>query len=219
VHEILLDGGLLDALPPGALVLEMSTIGPLAATALAREAADRGVTLLDAPVSGSVALAEAGQLFAMVGGDADGYQRATPVLDAMTKGHMHLGRSGAGAAMKLAVNGAIAVTNEAIAEALVLAERYGIERESAYDVLAGGAVASPFLLYKRESFLHPESTPVGFTAELMRKDLALILGLAADLDVPLPAVEAAERTLDAAIGAELGAADIARVADILRRGR
>jgi len=121
--------------------------------------------------------------------------------------------------MKLAVNGAIAVTNEAIAEALVLAERYGIERESAYDVLAGGAVASPFLLYKRESFLHPETAPVGFTVELLRKDIALILGLAADLDVPLPAVEAAERTLDAAIGAELGAADIARVADVLRRGR
>ena len=185
-RAILVDGGLLDALRPGAVVLEMSTIGPLAATALAREAATRDVTLLDAPVSGSISVAEAAQLFAMVGGDVGAYERIRPVLDAMTKAHVHVGRSGAGAAMKLAVNGVIAVTNEAIAEALVLAERYGIVRETAYDVLAGGAVASPFVLYKRESFLHPETAPVGFTTALMRKDLALALALGADLDVPLP---------------------------------
>jgi 3-hydroxyisobutyrate dehydrogenase-like beta-hydroxyacid dehydrogenase len=218
-RAILVDGGLLDALRSGVVVLEMSTIGPLAATALAREAATRGVILLDAPISGSIAVAEAGQLFAMVGGDADGYELVGPVLDAMTKGHVHVGRSGAGAAMKLAVNGVIAVTNESIAEALVLAERYGIERETAYDVLAGGAVASPFVLYKRESFLHPETAPVGFTTALMRKDLALALALAADLDVPIPAVEAAEQTLEGATRAGLDAADIARVADVLRAGR
>jgi 3-hydroxyisobutyrate dehydrogenase-like beta-hydroxyacid dehydrogenase len=218
-REILVDGGLLDALGPGSIVLEMSTIGPLAATALAREAEERDVVLLDAPVSGSVAVAEAAQLFAMVGGDTDGYERARPVLDAMTKGHVHLGRSGAGAAMKLAVNGVIAVTNEAIAEAIVLAERYGIERESAYDVLAGGAVASPFVQYKRESFLRPETAPVGFTAAQTRKDLALALALAADLDVPLPSVAAAQGVIEAAIEAELGAADFSRVADVLRRGR
>jgi 3-hydroxyisobutyrate dehydrogenase-like beta-hydroxyacid dehydrogenase len=218
-REVLIDSGLLDALRPGSVVLEMSTIGPLAATALAREASTRDVALLDSPVSGSVAVAEAAQLFAMVGGEADAYERARPVLDAMTKGHLHVGRSGAGAAMKLAVNGVIAVTNEAIAEALVLAERYGIERETAYDVLAGGAVASPFLLYKRESFLHPDTAPVGFTTALMRKDLALALALAADLDVPLPAVEAAERVLAASELVHLEDADVARVADVLRRGR
>ena len=75
------------------------------------------------------------------------------MLDAMTKGHILLGPSGAGAAMKLAVNAMIAVTNESLAETLVLAERFGIERERAYDVLAGGVLASPFLLYKRGAFL------------------------------------------------------------------
>ena len=166
-RAVLLTSGLLDSLAPGAVVIEMSTIGPAAVTELEREAAARNVILLDAPVSGSVALAESGQLYAMVGGDPGAYERVRPVLDSMTKGHALLGRSGAGAAMKLAVNGAIAVTNEAIAEALVVAERYGIEREAAYDVLASGAVASPFVLYKRDSFLNPETAPVGFTVALL----------------------------------------------------
>ncbi len=194
----------------------MSTIGPAAATALEREAAERNVSLLDAPVSGSVALAESGQLYAMVGGDPDAYERARPVLDAMTKGHILLGRSGAGAAMKLAVNGTIAVTNETIAEALVLAERYGIEREAAYDVLSSGAVASPFVLYKRDSFLNPETAPVGFTVALMRKDLELVLALAAELAVSVPTVEAAVDVIDAAGRAGLDDADLSRVADVLR---
>ena len=111
--------------------------------ARSRGPAARLSTLLDAPVSGSVSVAEAAQLFAMVGGDREAYELATPVLDAMTKGHMLLGPSGAGAAMKLAVNAMIAVTNESLAETLALAEVFGIPRERAYDVLAGGALASP----------------------------------------------------------------------------
>ena len=155
-RSVLVESGLLDELRPGSVVLEMSTIGPTAAAELAAEALRHDVHLLDAPVSGSVSVAEAAQLFAMVGGDRDAYELATPVLDAMTKGHVLLGPSGAGAAMKLAVNAMIAVTNESLAETLALAERFGIERERAYDVLAGGALASPFLLYKRGAFLHPD---------------------------------------------------------------
>ena len=152
--------------------------------------------LLDAPVSGSVSVAEAAQLFAMVGGEREAYALATPVLDAMTKGHMLLGPSGAGAAMKLAVNAMIAVTNESVAETLALAERFGIERERAYDVLAGGALASPFVLYKRGAFLRPETEPVAFTTALMRKDTALAHDLAARLGVRMPAAEAAASVLE-----------------------
>ena len=115
----------------------MSTIGPTAARELAAEARSRDVELLDAPVSGSVSVAAQAQLFVMVGGDREAYERAAPVLDAMAKGHVLLGPSGSGAAMKLAVNAMIAVTNEAVAETLVLAESFGIAREAAYDVLAG----------------------------------------------------------------------------------
>ena len=133
----------------------------------------RGIHLLDAPVSGSVSVAAAGQLFAIVGGDRHVYEQVTHVLDAMTKGHILLGPSGAGAAMKLAVNAMIAVTNESIAETLALAERAGIDAERAYEVRMNGVLASPFLAYKQGAFLAPESEPVAFTSELMLKDLLL----------------------------------------------
>src|SRR4029077_15106530 len=136
--------------------------------------------------SGSIALAESAQLFSMVGGDGAAYERAAPALDSMTKGHLHRGASGSGAAMKLAANAAIAVTNEVVAEALVLAESYGIERDKAYDVLESGAFASPFVLYKRESFVHPDTAAVGFTTALLRKDIALVRALAEELGAPVP---------------------------------
>jgi 3-hydroxyisobutyrate dehydrogenase-like beta-hydroxyacid dehydrogenase len=216
-RAVLVESGLLAALHPGSVVLEMSTIGPAAATELAAEAGRHDVRLLDAPVSGSVSLASLGQLFAMVGGDREAYDRAAPVLDAMTKGHMLLGPSGAGAAMKLAVNAMIAVTNESVAETLVLAERFGIERERAYDVLAGGALASPFVLYRRGAFLTPETEPVGFTTELMHKDSVLVHELAAGLGVRMPAADAAAGVLGEALRAGLGDADMAAVLSLLAR--
>jgi 3-hydroxyisobutyrate dehydrogenase-like beta-hydroxyacid dehydrogenase len=216
VWSTLVDRGLLDAMHEGSVVVEMSTIGPKVIAELSAEAEQRGVHLLDAPVSGSVSVAAAGQLFAMVGGDQHAYEQATPVLDAMTKGHILLGPSGAGAAMKLAVNAMIAVTNESVAETLALAERAGIHPERAYDVLVNGALASPFLNYKRGAFLAPESEPVAFTLELMRKDLLLAEELSADVGARLPAAEAAARILDEAIEHGLAQADMARVLSILR---
>jgi 3-hydroxyisobutyrate dehydrogenase-like beta-hydroxyacid dehydrogenase len=193
----------------------MSTIGPSAAVELAAEARRQDVHLLDAPVSGSVTVAESAQLYAMVGGDREAYERATPVLDAMTKGHVLLGPSGAGAAMKVAVNAMIAVTNESLAETLALAEQFGIERERAYDVLAGGALASPFVLYKRGAFLHPDTEPVAFTSALMRKDASLAHDLAARLGVRIPAAAAAEGVLEEALANGLGDADMASVISLL----
>ena len=214
-RSVLVDHGLLDALRSGSIVLEMSTIGPTAAKELAREAALQEVDLLDAPVSGSVSVAEAAQLFSMVGGSVSAYERATPVLDAMTKGHAHLGASGSGAAMKLALNSMIAATNEAIAETLALAKGCGIDPEDAYDVLAGGAVASPFVLYKRNAFLHPDTEPVAFTTALMRKDLALVEEVAARLEVRMPVSRAATHVLDEALDSGLADADMASVLQLL----
>ncbi len=214
-RSVLVESGLLGKLRPGSVVLEMSTIGPAAVAELLSEARRHGVHLLDAPVSGSVSVAEAGQLFAMVGGDQNAYERISTVLDAMTKGHVLLGPSGAGAAMKLAVNAMIAVTSESLAETLVLAERFGIERERAYDVLASGVLASPFLLYKRGAFLQPETEPVAFTTGLMRKDVALAEDLAAELGARLPTVAAAAGVLDDALRDGLGDADFASVITVL----
>lgn len=214
-RSVLIESGLLDALRPGSIVLEMSTIGPAAAEELALDAERRDVDLLDSPVSGSVSVAEEAQLFAMVGGSPHAYARAAPLLDSMTKGHVHLGASGTGAAMKLAVNSMIAATNEAIAETLTLAKRCGIDPEDAYDVLAGGAVASPFVLYKRNAFLHPDAEPVAFTTELMRKDLALVEELAARLTVRMPVARATAEVLDEALRRGLQGADMASVLRLL----
>jgi 3-hydroxyisobutyrate dehydrogenase/2-hydroxy-3-oxopropionate reductase len=213
------EDGVLAGLAPGGAVVDMSTIGPVAARSLAERAAATSVSFLDAPVSGSVALAETAGLLTMVGGELEAFERVRPVLAGMTKAQHHLGPSGAGAAMKLAVNGVVAVTNQAIAEALVFAEQAGIDGEAAYDVLANGAVASPYVVYKRAAFLQPGSQPVSFTTDLMRKDLRLALELAADVGVPLAAVEAANCALDDASAHGLGEADFAQVIDVIRLGR
>jgi len=216
VRSTLVDGGLLEALEPGSIVLEMSTSGPTAIAELAAAADRCGVHLLDAPVSGSVSVAESAQLFAMVGGDEAAYRRAAPVLDAMTKGHVLLGPSGSGAAMKLALNSMIAATNESLAETLALAEAFGIDPERAYDVLQSGVLASPFVAYKRNAFLAPEATPVAFTAALMLKDVTLARELADRLGVRLPAATAAGHVLDEAARSGLGDDDMAAVLRLLR---
>ena len=173
--------------------------------------------MLDAPVSGSVAVAEAAALVAMVGGEADALERARPVLEAMTKAQFHLGGSGAGAAMKLGVNVMIASQTVAISEALILAEAAGIERADAYEVIAAGALASPFVEYKKAAFLDPDGTPPAFALDLMRKDLKLALEQGEAAGVPLFGAGAAADAMTVAAGLEGGDEDLVRVADALRR--
>jgi len=208
--------GVLSTLPAGSIAIDMSTIGPTAVGELAAAASARAVSFLDAPVSGSVTLAETAKLMTMVGGPLEAFEQARPVLAAMTAVQIHLGRSGSGATMKLAYNAMIALTNEAIAEALVLTERAGIAPADAYSVLSSGALASPFIDYKRAAFLDPARQAVAFTTALMQKDLTLALELAQALDVPLPATAAANEVLTLARRLGYGDDDIARVADTLR---
>jgi 3-hydroxyisobutyrate dehydrogenase-like beta-hydroxyacid dehydrogenase len=207
--------GVLSACRPGTIVVDMSTIGPHAARELAAEAARCGAEFLDAPVSGSVTLAGQGALTVMVGGPAGAFERARPVLAVLSKAQLHLGPHGAGAAMKLAVNLVVAATNQAVAEALALAEVSGIDRAAAYDTLATSAVSSPFLSYKRQAYLSPGGAPVSFTTALMSKDLALAIGVAGD--VPLPATAVTKQSLDAACAAGFSDADFASVAQVLRQ--
>jgi 3-hydroxyisobutyrate dehydrogenase-like beta-hydroxyacid dehydrogenase len=216
-EQILADEAVLGDAPEGLVWLEMSTIGPTAARAFAERAAGAGATMLDAPVSGSVAVAEAAALVSMVGGDADALERARPVLEATTKAHFHLGGSGAGAAMKLAVNVMIASQTVAISETLVLAEAAGIERADAYEVIGAGALASPFVDYKKAAFLDPDGTPPAFALELMRKDLRLALEQGEAAGLPLLGATAASAAVTLAAGLEGGDEDLVRVADALRR--
>lgn len=216
-EEILADERVLVDAPEGLIWLEMSTIGPRAARRFASRATDEGVEMLDAPVSGSVAVAEAAGLVAMVGGEEAALVRARPVLEAMTKAHFHLGPSGAGAAMKLAVNVMIASQTVAISEALVLAEAAGIERRDAYEVIAAGALKSPFIDYKQAAFLDPDGTPAAFALDLMRKDLKLALEQGGAAGLPLLGAGASADVMTLAAGLEGGDEDLVKVADALRR--
>ncbi len=153
----------------------------------------------------------------MVGGEEAALERARPVLEAMTKAHFHLGASGAGAAMKLGVNVMIASTTVAISEALVLAEAAGIERADAYEVIAAGALKSPFVEYKEAAFLDPDGTPPAFALDLMRKDLRLALEQGDAAGLPLLGAGAAADAMTLAAGLEGGDEDLVRVADALRR--
>jgi 3-hydroxyisobutyrate dehydrogenase-like beta-hydroxyacid dehydrogenase len=211
------EDGILAGARAGMVWLEMSTIGPTAAREFAARAAEAGVEMLDAPVSGSVAVAEAAALVSRVGGSEAALERGRPALEAMTKAHFHLGGSGAGAAMKLAVNVMIASATVAISEALVLAEAADIDRADAYEVIAAGALASPFVGYKRAAFLDPDGTPAAFALDLMRKDLKLALEQGEAAGLPLLGASAAAEAMTVAAGLEGGDEDLVRVADALRR--
>jgi 3-hydroxyisobutyrate dehydrogenase-like beta-hydroxyacid dehydrogenase len=208
----------LEAMTPGSLLIDMGTSGPPADRALAAACAERGVGFVDSPVSGSIMLARAATLTALVGGSAAHVEQALPVLQAMTRAQHHLGDVGSGATVKLAINAMIAVTNESISELLVLCERAGLTREAAYGALADSALASPFVQYKQAAFLAPDDEPVGFTARLMLKDLDLADALAAELGAELPAAAAARGVLERTVAAGLGDGDLVRVADTLRTG-
>ena len=163
---------------PGAVAVDMSTVLPDTIRAIAPAVRARGAGVLDAPVSGSVGSMLTGELTIMAGGDAADLERARPVLDRLAKRVFHMGELGSGAAMKLAVNTLIYGLNGAVAEGLVLAERNGIDRALAYDVLAASAAGAPFVVYKRAAFVDPDGTPVAFSLGLAEKDLRLIGELA-----------------------------------------
>ena len=143
-----------------------------------------GAAFLDAPVSGSVPTVEKGELTIMVGGDAAALERARPVLDALAAKVFHVGALGAGATVKLAVNALVHAIDVGLSEALVLAEKAGVDRSAAYDVFAAGAAAAPFVLYKRPAFEDPDNAQLTFTLDLMAKDLDLILSLAREVGAP-----------------------------------
>jgi 3-hydroxyisobutyrate dehydrogenase-like beta-hydroxyacid dehydrogenase len=208
--------GAAGGLNPGAVVLEMSTIAPRTVREVLPAVEERGASLLDAPVSGSVAFAEKGELTVMVGGDPAALDRARPVLEALSKRILHVGDLGAGATMKLAVNALVHAINVAVSEALVLAERSGVERSVAYEVFASGAGAAPFVLYKRAAFEHPEETPVAFSLDLVAKDLDLILSLAEEVGAPMDQAVMNTSVVRAAVQAGLGSRDLSAIADFLR---
>jgi 3-hydroxyisobutyrate dehydrogenase-like beta-hydroxyacid dehydrogenase len=201
------------------VVLEMSTIDPATVRRIRPAVEDRGAALLDSPVSGSVSSVEQGQLLVMVGGDAKALDRARTVLDALAARVLHVGPSGTGATMKLAVNDIIHGLNQALSEALVLAERAGVERSIAYEVFASGAAAAPFVLYKRAAFEQPDDTPVAFRLDLVGKDLDLILRLAERVGLDMHQARTNRDVVGEALRAGMAERDISAIAAFLRRNQ
>jgi 3-hydroxyisobutyrate dehydrogenase/2-hydroxy-3-oxopropionate reductase len=212
-------GGALEGLSGRTVAVDMSTVLPDTIRGLEHEIRRTGAGVLDAPVSGSVSLAEAGTLTLMVGGDESDLERARPALDALSRRLFHLGPLGSGATMKLAVNAVVFGLSGAIAEALVLAEAAGVDRATAYEVFAASTFASPFVDYKRGAFVDPGASPPAFSIDLARKDLRLILELADRVGVSMPQAHDNLVLLSEAAGDVGGDQDFALVAAYLRSRR
>lgn len=209
--------GLVGGLRPGTVVADTSTVHPATVHGLAPVVAARGATLLDTPVSGSVPVVERGQVTVLAGGPADALETARPVLESFAGRIFHLGDSGAGATMKLAVNSVVHGLNLSIAEALVLAERAGVARTDAYDVVAASVAGGPFVQYKRDAFVSPESAPVAFSIDLMAKDYRLIKAFADSVGARMDQLDASRAVSEEAVTAGLGDRDMSAVAELLRR--
>ncbi len=178
-------GGVIEGARSGSLVIDMSTISPQATQAIAARLAERGVRMLDAPVSGGSEGAAKGTLSIMVGGDAADVERAMPAFQAMGKTITHVGASGAGQTVKL-VNQILVVGNMlAAAEALLFAQAGGVDLQKALAAVVGGAAGSWMLSNRGPQVLARDWRP-GFTIDLQQKDVRLVLSAADKLGVPLP---------------------------------
>ncbi|MBI1848066.1 MAG: NAD(P)-dependent oxidoreductase [Candidatus Rokubacteria bacterium] len=206
--------GVIAGLGPGKTWVEMSTVSPAATRALGAEVASRGAVLLDAPVSGSVATLEQGQLSFMVGGDPAALERVRPYLAAIGPTVTHVGALGLAVSMKIAVNLGLAVQMVAFSEAVVLAEKAGIARERAVEVLLKSVVASPMVKY-RGPFVLGMPAEAWFDVGMMQKDLRLALELGRGHGAALPSTALTHELLTAARGLGLGAYDFAVVFDVL----
>jgi 3-hydroxyisobutyrate dehydrogenase-like beta-hydroxyacid dehydrogenase len=208
--------GLVAGLRPGTVVCETSTVSPATVRGLAKAVSERGATLLDCPVSGSVPVVERGELTVMAGGDEAALDRVRPILEIIATRVFHLGEVGAGATMKLVVNSLVHALDVALSEAIVLAEKAGLDRERVYDVLEASAVGAPFVKYKRAAFLDPAGTPVAFSLDLVAKDLVLIMALASDVAARMDQAETNRLLVAEAVRAGIGQRDMSALAEYLR---
>lgn len=206
--------GILAGLAPGEVYVDMSTASPANTRSLAETVAAVGAQMLDAPVSGSVITLEEGELSIMVGGDAETFERVKPVLEAIGPRVFHLGPNGAAVTMKIAINLSLAVQMLAFSEGLLLAEKTGIAREQAVEVMLASVIASPMVAY-RGPFVLEQPDEAWFDCRMMQKDMNLALELGRELEVPLPTTAVTNELLTAANAMGVGDKDFAVLFDVL----
>jgi 2-hydroxy-3-oxopropionate reductase len=196
VEEVLTGpDGVFEGVKEGALIVDMSTISPVVTKELAAKAEEKGASMLDAPVSGGDVGAIEGTLSIMVGGREDDFERARPLFEVVGKTITHVGESGAGQVVKAANQIVVALTIEAVSEALVLGSKAGVEPGKILDVLGGGLAGNKVIEAKREKMLGHSFDP-GFRIELHHKDLGIALAAGREYGVSLPVTAVVDQMLE-----------------------
>jgi len=208
--------GLLAGLGAGKLLIDMSTVSPAVSRALAAKVRAAGADMVDAPVSGSVVTLQQGKLSVMVGGEAATFERVKPLLEDVGPRVTHVGPNGLALSMKIAINLSLAVQMLAFSEGLLLAEKSGIPRETAVDVMTHSVIGSPMVQYRGPMVLNmPDEA--WFDVNMMQKDMLLALEMGRQLDVPLPTTAVTNEMLTAARGMGLAKKDFAIIFEVLAR--
>jgi 3-hydroxyisobutyrate dehydrogenase-like beta-hydroxyacid dehydrogenase len=208
--------GILAGLRVDKTYVDMSTVSPAFSQELAAQVAETGAHMVDAPVSGSVETLEKGKLSIMVGGDPHVFEKIKPILLDIGPKATHVGKNGLAVTMKIATNLSLAVQMLAFSEGVLLAEKSGIKREVAVEVLTNSVIASPMVKYRCPFVLEmPEEA--WFNVNMMQKDMNLALELARQVDVPMPTTAATNELLTAARAMGLAEHDFAILFEVLAR--
>ena len=209
--------GVLAGARSGQLLIDMSSIAPAVARAVASAASELGADALDAPVSGGDVGARDGTLSIMVGGSEAAFGRAAALFDVLGKTVVHMGDAGAGQTAKACNQILVAVTIEAVSEALVLASKAGVDPERLLDVLSGGLAGNRVMEVRRRNFLEHDFTP-GFKLELHHKDLGIALRTARELGVYVPTTAIVDQMLAALQAAGDGGLDHSALLKVIEEG-
>jgi 2-hydroxy-3-oxopropionate reductase len=204
VEEVV--GEVLAGASAGSLIVDMSTISPVVTRELAEKAKEKGVGYLDAPVSGGDVGAQNATLSIMAGGSEEDFARAKPIFEALGKTIVHVGPTGSGQVVKACNQVVVALTIEAVSEALVLGSKAGVDPATIIEVLSGGMAGNKVMTVRGRNFLEHDFEP-GFRIDLHHKDLGIALSTGRELGVPLPATAAVNEMLGALRAKGLGDRD------------
>ena len=208
--------GILAGLGPNKIWIDMSTVSPAVSRELATKVREKGADLIDSPVSGSVITLQEGKLSVMVGGRRETFEKAKTVLQDVGPKVTYVGENGKALVLKIAVNLSLAVQMLAFSEGILLAEKSGIPRETAVDVLTHSAIASPMVQY-RGPFVIKMPEEAWFDVNMMQKDMLLAMEMGRHLDVPLPTTSVTNEFLTAARGMGFVKQDFAVMFEVLAR--
>ncbi len=210
------EGGILDHAKPGTIIIDTSSIAPEMFRSIAARVRGRGVSMLDAPVTGNPKVAEAGKLGVMIGGEEETVRRVRPVIETIAAVIVHAGPSGAGSTLKLVNNLILGVAIQAVAEALVLARKAGIHPDRVREITSVGGARTAAMETRGPRMIASDFSP-HFSADNMHKDLSTALALADALGAAAPAAVAALETLRAARAQGKGHLDSAVVYTVIEQ--